>query len=169
MKNYEYFKGFEAIFVNVMEDAITACRDRGLSFDDIYDFADGIELDMREALLEWIEDETYDFNESDCYAIVAQNSRELLNLTSAAQVLGTKYQFNALNPLTFVSDLFALLINEYVIDFCVSTKVAKATEDAFKFDFPMAYLFEHELEKHYNKNDANVIRIIHNIIKKAEC
>lgn len=164
-KDYRNFRHFEETFKEVISEHLTLCRDMGMGFKDVDDFASGMECDMSDAYEEWFLTGAYDFDTNDCVDIMTDNAYPLLRLVSAVNTTSYGYVFNTLDPMSFVEDVYCVLIYEYVLRLIEGSEVLqKITEKPFDIDFPTEYIFQNELEKFR----YDVWAIVEEMILKAE-
>lgn len=160
------------IISNIMADAFTSARDRGLKFTDIVNLAEGLECDMEEAFEEWLEDDTYSYEVSDCDEFMARNARWCLELASMAKKLELRYEFDALDPHVFMSDVFRLMTYELVVYLYDSSDiVSDIVRDGFQMGFMEDYILTHEAEKWITPEAIDEVteRLEQRCFDNAEC
>ena len=85
MKNYGHFKHIEGIFREVIWESFANARDMWLNFKDVYELADGIEVDMQEDFRNRLNIGDDDFDTNDCEWIIAHNAYDMLALQAAVK------------------------------------------------------------------------------------
>ena len=160
------------IICNIMKDAFLTARDRGLAFEDIVDLANGIEADMTEAFEEWLEDDTYDFEVSDCDEFMERNARACMEVASMAKSLELGYKFDALDPHVFVSELYGWIAYELTVFLYDSSDiVSKIVRDGFKMGFMEEYILSNEADKYITAEAVEEVldRMEQRTFDNAEC
>ena len=170
MKNYGHFKHIEGIFQELIWESFTNARHMRLNFQDAYELADGIEVDMQEDFRNRLNIGDDDFDTNDCEWIIAHNAYDMLALQAAVKKLGLPYKFDALDPVAFTEDFLCLLIHEYVLDFVFSSGIlTDITESKFTFDRMADYIFEHEFDVYIEEQTGEKIpELVYRLINKAK-
>ena len=170
MKNYGHFKRIEGIFREVIWESFANARAMRLNFQDAYELADGIEIDMQEDFRNRLNIGDDDFDTNDCEWIIARNAYDMLGLQAAVRKLGLHYEFNALDPVSFTENFLCLLIHEYVLDFVFSSGIlTDITENEFTFDRMTEYIFEHEFDVYIEEQTGEKIpELVYRLINKAK-
>lgn len=160
------------IIRNLMTDDFVNARDNGIEFTGIVDLAEGFEGDIKEAFEEWLEHEEYEFEVSDCDEFMDRNARWCLELSGMAKKLKLDYAFDALDPHTFVGDVYAMMAYELMVYLYDSSDIVPViVRNGFQMDFKEEYILSAEAEKWITPDaiDEVMERLEQRCFNNAEC
>lgn len=164
-------KDMTRIISNIMEESFLSMRDGGFTYKSLDEFADGVELNMRDAFEGWLEDETYGYEVSDCDEFMDRNTRwclELASMVKENEILRAEYDMNALDPHVFVHEVYAFLTHrlvEYLAK--ASEPVAKICEaEIIKVGFLEEYILSAEARKYITAEAIE--KVMENLEKETE-